>query len=1099
MMVDNINVNPEEHYNPNTTQQFTINEEQLNLKDAIIYLNQQLNACGYHSSLDFFNNNDEKSVTKIVDCISALLQQQQKDAAYREEMHDQHQKLQTELSEREVDTLRAKLIKTEDQLLSESERHRSTKDELIKTKANLQNVKSQAMHDIRKRDTEYTRFKEKMQKVLNDKYSMCGPQGVNPPRKQVLRNTNYAASFISSDVDVPVLFGGLSHMEKNSEKIKQGDGDADARDKDLLQENSKLRKLLFEVHNQVISFISSQTQMRFASIDPELASLKTPESYNSRAAHTQLPFELFAQNLEEEVKDLLLALQFEWNNRPVGIIEDFQQKDEEKDKEIMQKNFEIKQKDDVIKQNEYVIKQKDGEIKQKDHVIKQKDYVIKQKDDEIKQKDYVIKQKDDEIKQRDDVIKQRDDMIKPKDYVIKQKDDEIKQKNIEIKQKSDEIKQKDCVIKQKDDEIKQKDYVIKQKDDEIRQKDYVIKQKDDQIKQKDYVIKQKEDQIKQKDYAIRQKDDEIKQKNVEIKQKNAEIKQKNVEIKQRDDGIKQKDTIVQQQEAKIGSLGNQLETSAWKTLRATPEINGVEIPIDISKPNPNNLEFDNLYLDMNGIIHPCCHPEGKPAPETEDDMMIEIFKYTERIISIVRPRKVLYLAIDGVAPRAKMNQQRSRRFRTAQEDRIKNEERAKEIENLKVILSDASVPGEGEHKIMDFIRGQRSSPYHDPNTRHDADLIMLSLSTHEPHFKVLREDVFFNDGSFKVTRPKSKDNGKNVDYNKPYVLLNIETLREYLGIELRVPSLPWPFDLENAIDDWVFLCFFVGNDFLPHLPSLEIREGAIDTLISIWKRCLQVMNGYITNCGNANHLPVGMPLLTVKGLDSQIRARTNQEVVANRQALRMANLSAAQLLKAELSGLEPPVHGVEPPVHGVDPPVHGVDPPVHGVEPLVHTATSDATPTENLITLQSSQTTIITPTPQFSTETLKVSTSDEDTILSSNSAGTKRKFSDDSTQETHVDAKNIIEESGEPAQWYYPYHYSPFASDFIDIGDLKINFELGEPFKPFEQLMGVLPAGSKEHLPVPFHQLMTSQDSEIIDFYPSDFRIDLNGKRYAWQ
>ncbi|CAG8796722.1 36614_t:CDS:2, partial [Racocetra persica] len=358
------------------------------------------------------------------------------------------------------------------------------------------------------------------------------------------------------------------------------------------------------------------------------------------------------------------------------------------------------------------------------------------------------------------------------------------------------------------------------------------------------------------------------------------------------------------------------------------EINGVEIPIDISKPNPNNLEFDNLYLDMNGIIHPCCHPEGKPAPETEDDMMIEIFKYTERIISIVRPRKILYLAIDGVAPRAKMNQQRSRRFRTAQEDRIKNEERAKEIEslkasgtqideeliqkksfdsncitpgtpfmanlakclrywiaeklnydpgwkNLKVILSDASVPGEGEHKIMDFIRGQRSSPYHDPNTRHviyglDADLIMLSLSTHEPHFKVLREDVFFNDGSFKgcyicgrmdhianqcradlVTRPKSKDNGKNVDYNKPYVLLNIETLREYLAIELRVPSMTWPFDLENAIDDWVFLCFFVGNDFLPHLPSLEIREGAIDTLISIWKRCLQLMNGYITNCGNA--------------------------------------------------------------------------------------------------------------------------------------------------------------------------------------------------------------------------------------------------------
>ena len=82
----------------------------------------------------------------------------------------------------------------------------------------------------------------------------------------------------------------------------------------------------------------------------------------------------------------------------------------------------------------------------------------------------------------------------------------------------------------------------------------------------------------------------------------------------------------------------------------------------------NSDEIDNLYLDMNGIIHMCTHANSDEIVIMDEKMMLQrIFTYTDRIYKIVRPKKIFYLAVDGVAPRAKMNQQRSRRFASAQD------------------------------------------------------------------------------------------------------------------------------------------------------------------------------------------------------------------------------------------------------------------------------------------------------------------------------------------------------------------------------------------------------------------------------------------------
>jgi len=382
---------------------------------------------------------------------------------------------------------------------------------------------------------------------------------------------------------------------------------------------------------------------------------------------------------------------------------------------------------------------------------------------------------------------------------------------------------------------------------------------------------------------------------------------------------------------------------------------GEPLPFDASRrPNPSGLECDNLYIDMNGIIHPCSHPEVGPQPTTEQEMFENVCRYTDRLVRVIRPRKLLYLAIDGVAPRAKMNQQRARRFRAAQEARElqETEEHVRhELEkmghhvppvksawdsnvitpgtpfmlqlaeylrfyirkrisedklwkNVIVLFSDASVPGEGEHKIMSHIRLQRSQPGYDPNTVHvlhglDADLIMLALATHEAHFYISRELVTFGRRSEEEMdrrqlesgfRDKQRaldeaagEEGMALEENKhkPLQRISIPILREYLAAEFAVclapGRLPFPPSLERLIDDIVFMCFFVGNDFLPHLPSLDIRDGALDYLFNVYKRILPSLGDYITKSGGAVNLThVDVILAEVGAIEDYVFAMKHQ-------------------------------------------------------------------------------------------------------------------------------------------------------------------------------------------------------------------------------
>jgi len=79
-------------------------------------------------------------------------------------------------------------------------------------------------------------------------------------------------------------------------------------------------------------------------------------------------------------------------------------------------------------------------------------------------------------------------------------------------------------------------------------------------------------------------------------------------------------------------------------------------------------------------------------------------------------------------------------------------------------------------------------------------------------------------------------------------------------------------------------------------------------------------------------------------------------------------------------------------------------------------------------------------------------------------------------------------------KWYFPQHYSPFATDFSLLGEYRPRFERGQPFRPLEQLMAVFPPASKDLIPEPLRPLMLDDGSPILDFYPTSFEIDMNGK-----
>jgi len=510
--------------------------------------------------------------------------------------------------------------------------------------------------------------------------------------------------------------------------------------------------------------------------------------------------------------------------------------------------------------------------------------------------------------------------------------------------------------------------------------------------------------------------------------------------------------------------------------------------------DPQMLEkinsIDYLLIDANCLIHPTCfkvlaeNPNFANQTSLENKMMDASLEYIDKLIGYANPQKGIYLAIDGVAPVAKIKQQRSRRFKSVHDralwDNIKKKH-GKEVtkfwnnsaitpgtefmeklhykilewskkKSLEVIYSSCKTPSEGEHKLLQFIRENIKEDKKFSYVMYglDADLIFLCLSTNAPDMYLLREASEFD------KKNKSDDlNYVSIDIMRSLIK---ETMEDLIDVEKHEDMIDKKYS-NHIINDFIFICYLLGNDFLPHLPALDIYSDGLDILLQ----------KYIELLGNNNYKKfiIERTKNSVKINNKMFREFISYLASEETETLKNSYVTKRKYFKS----------------NSTDP----YDVEVHRIDNL-----------------------------QFKVQDPIELGSDEPELWK------KRYYkhyfnTDDDEEEEYVN--NLVKEyliglkwvtnyyfdKCASWTWYYPYNNPPFLEDinlFFEKNKSfnmnKITFEYGSPLKPFNQLLLVLPPQSSYLIPKSLRKIVHNSNSTLAFMYPTQIKQDFIGKRKYW-
>lgn len=473
-----------------------------------------------------------------------------------------------------------------------------------------------------------------------------------------------------------------------------------------------------------------------------------------------------------------------------------------------------------------------------------------------------------------------------------------------------------------------------------------------------------------------------------------------------------------------------------------------------------------LYLDANCLIHPVCmkvYNDNKHITNNdrlEEKMIHAVIQYMEEIINLIHPSHLVYIAIDGVAPMAKIKHQRHRRFKSVKDLEVRSniakkynielprpwnnsaitpgtvfmkkltkailyhlQGKPKTDNQVDYIFSSCNTPSEGEHKILQHVKKNQYASKMIYGL--DADLLYLALACNQPNICLLRETAEFQ---------------RNV--NDGFSVLDIDIMKSCL-----IEEIEHKVDMEKFIQDYIFMGFFLGNDFLPSIPSIN------------FKFTKETLNGHsiLLECYR-NTFQGEYLLIDKKRMNMKFFMKFLEKLVAYEEPYFRESAQQRNFVR--------PCESTE-----------AFEQEVYRLENLMFKVPDPIELGKENVTIEES----------------------------------KRRYYD----YYHMAPNKAIEKYFEGIQWtlkyyfnkcpdwlwFYPYEASPFISDIYEYLKThtiqRAHFINGfKNIKPLQQLLMVLPPQSKYLLPKSYQDVMTKK---LKEYYPISFEIDLVMKRKYWQ